>query len=199
MSKSKSNPDHDDRQVPYRDADPEHGEIPLDELDTFLIRATDEKGSSVRLSFNMPPLLERDIQIVIRSGRFPYLRDGDFLRHASVRHLNWLSSIRESIPKAMIPALDLMSEACRDDELRTRTEETLARIEQRIAHHLSRNDYMEVVRLVNLLKSKLDHVDVSSSWRRDFATEFNTRYVQFLNIGNHKEVLGAGAHKKEKG
>ena len=184
-SSSSSHTDpQDERQVPYRDADPESGEIPLDELDTFIIRATDEKGTSVRQSLNMPPLMERDIAIIIRSGRFPYLRESDFIRHACVRHINWLSSIRQSLPKTMVPQLDVMMELCRDDEMRSRTEEVFTRIEQRVAHHLSRGDNGEVIRLVNLLKVKLEAVDVSSSWRRDFALEFNSRYAMYLKFSH---------------
>jgi hypothetical protein len=165
--------------IPFRDADTDAGEIPLDELDTFVIPGTDELGRGEHMQFRIPPYLRRQIKIILSSNRFPYLAESNFIRHAIVRHLYWLVELRNTIPKHMLPALAGVLEVCRDDEMRIYVEQVFERIDSRISFHLSRGDHGEVVRLLNLVKSRMSGV-AQSAWQRQFWKHFNEKWSGYL-------------------
>ena len=117
--------------IPFRDADLDNGEIPVDELDTFVIPGTDERGIGEHTHMRLPPYIRRQIKIILTSNRFPYLNESALIRHAIVRHLYWLVDLRSSIPKHILPALAGMLEVCRDDEMRIQIEHVFERIDSR--------------------------------------------------------------------
>jgi len=166
--------------VPFRDGDPSVGELPLDDIDTFIHAAADDRGIKARLSFSVPPYMERLIQIILRSGRFPYLRDSDFIRHAVYRHIHFCVGLRHSIPRHIVPTLDAMTEICRDDEIRHRMQECFEKIETRVRYLQSRAEYGEMIRLINLVKTRLNELP-PSQWQRKFQKEFESKYNRHLD------------------
>jgi hypothetical protein len=166
--------------IPFRDADLDNGEIPVDELDTFVIPGTDERGIGEHTHMRLPPYIRRQIKIILTSNRFPYLNESALIRHAIVRHLYWLVDLRSSIPKHILPALAGMLEVCRDDEMRIQIEHVFERIDSRISFHLSRGDHGEVVRLLNLVKSRMQGVQ-PSAWQRQFWAHFNVKWAGYLS------------------
>lgn len=175
-SKSSSNK----QDIPFRDADPSTGELPLDELDTFIVPARDEKGITQSVSFRIPPYMERAIEIVLRSGRFPYLNLGSFFRHAGVRHVRFLTEIRASIPQHLLPSIETILEICRDNEMRIRVEEAFETITRQITSHRQRGDMMEALRLMSVVKNRIEKVH-PSSWQRRFYTDFQRMHADLFN------------------
>lgn len=169
--------------VPFRDADEELGEIPLEMLDTFVIKSRDDKGQHVRMEVHVPPYMERQVQIIVRSMRFPYARSSDFIRHAIYRHIMWTAGIRQSIPRHIVPALEAILEVCRDNEMRMTVETALERVEQQIQAHLQDGEMAEAYRLLALVRSKLDGVQDSSRLRK-FKRELDAKYGHFERARN---------------
>jgi len=175
--------------IPFRDADPETTEIPLAELDNFVIPGGDDRGASEHMHLRVPPILRRQIKIILASGRFPYLTEAAFIRHACVRHLYWLVSLRDSIPKHILPTLAAHLEVCREDEMRIQIERVFNKIDERISFHLSRGDHSEVIRLLNLVKNRMQGVQ-TSVWQRQFWSHFNLKWAGYLSPATQ----GAGLH-----
>jgi Arc/MetJ-type ribon-helix-helix transcriptional regulator len=144
--------------VPFQDASPELGEIPLDDIDTFVIPARDEKGAYTTVHLNFPPHMYRQMQIVVKSGRFPYLDVSDFVRHAAFRHLHFCVDIRESIPKSVYTATEAMMEVSRDNELRLRVASAFEEIDRQITGHMDRLEIADAIRLLTILKNRIDVV-----------------------------------------
>lgn len=142
--------------VPFQDASPELGEIPLDDIDTFVVPARDEKGAYSTVHLNLPPYMFRQIQIVVKSGRFPYLDVSDFIRHAALRHLRFCVEIRESIPKHIYPSTEAMMEVCRDNELSMRVAAAFEEIDRQISGHLTRLEISDAIRLLTIAKNRTD-------------------------------------------
>lgn len=174
---------------PFRDADTDIGETPLEELDTFVISATDEHGHGEHIHFKLPRYVLYSIKLLISSHRFPYLDTGYFFRHAAVRHIHWLIGLRESLPKHVRPALDAIMEVCRQDELKVSVERAFAKIEERAGFHLGRGDHGEAIRLLNLIKTKLEGVENSAS-QREVMKHFEQRWAPYLQ--GKTEVDGGG-------
>lgn len=168
--------------IPFRDADPTTGELPLDDIDTFIHAARDDKGVSSRISFNIPPYMERMVQIILKSNRFPYLRDADFWRHAAYRHMHFCLGLRQSIPKHILPTMDAIGEICRDEEIRHRMQECFEQVERRVRFLQSCGEKAEMIRLINLVKSRVSELP-PSHWQRKFQSEFDEKYNHHLMAG----------------
>ena len=175
--------------IPFRDADPDGSELPIEEIDNFVIPGTDDHGASEHIHMRLPPILRRQIKIIMASNRFPYLTESSFIRHAIVRHSYWLVSLRSSIPKHILPTLAAHLEVCRDDEMRIQIERVFIKIDERISFHLSRGDHSEVIRLLNLVKARMQGVQ-TSTWQRQFWDHFNTKWAGYLSPATQ----GAGLH-----
>jgi hypothetical protein len=165
--------------VPFVDAHPETNEVPLDQLDNFIVTAQDQNHISEPVSFRIPPFMKRYAKIIVASGRFPYLDIEDFIRHAFARHVEWLCTIRQSLPQHIRVSMTQQIEVCADDEMRMQVEQVFTRAEERIKYHMARGDMGEVVRLVNLMREKFNHTHASARMR-EFKERFDKTYCGYL-------------------
>jgi hypothetical protein len=147
-----------DVDVPFRDAHPDTDEVPLSDLDTFLIPSRDDKGQSEPIHLTVPPIMRRHIDVIIHSHRFPYLRPSDFIRHAIYRHIRYCISIRASLSKHMLVALEAIMEDARDSEMRARVVGALRKIEERVNYHLENGDAGEAMRLISVMRTRTQGV-----------------------------------------
>lgn len=171
--------DLEDAEVPFRDADPDSDETPLSDLDQFNIPARDEKGISEAFHLSVPPLMLRHIDLILRSQRFPYLRRSDFVRHAIYRHIRWCVSLRKSIQRHMLIALEAIMEDCRDSEQRVRVEAVLQKIEERIGFHLDQGDPGEAMRLMGIMRARLEGVS-GDYWSRSVKDTLDRKFFEPL-------------------
>jgi hypothetical protein len=177
--------------VPFRDASPDTSEVPLDQLDSFVIPAQDQNHVSEPIHFRIPPYLKRYAKIIIMSGRFPYLDVEDLIRHALTRHITWLCSIRESIPQHLRASMHQLAEVCADDELRMQVEQVFERAEERVKYHMARGDQGEVVRLLTLMRSRMKGVHESARMR-EFMERFDKVYSPYLRANAIAEAERRG-------
>ena len=172
--------------IPYRDADAEvlvpcptcgslHAEVPVEELDTFVIAGRDDRGAHMTINISVPPAMVRACQIIVRSLRFPYIDVAALVRHAIKRHVYWITAQRNSIERHMLPSLESIMEVARDDDMRTRVEEALARTEAQIDRHMRSGESAEALKMLGAIRSKLDNVQ-DSTWTRRFKGEIEHKY-----------------------
>lgn len=175
--------------IPFVDAHDEIGEVALGTLDTFVYPARDDKGVSSHMQLNLPPFMEREVKIVLRSNRFPYLDFGAFMRHACARHIMWLVSIRHSLPKSMVATIESINDSCRDVEIRIQCEDALVRLGEVIERLTKENEWQEATRLVGLTLKRIDDTEPSSR-QRSFKRQFLQRFGRFLVTGPSGSVEG---------
>lgn len=185
-------------EIPYVEADPDQGEIPLDELDTFVIPARDEKGISVPLNLHIPPYLERQVEIILASRRFPYLRVSDFVRHAIVRHCAWIMGIRLSIPRHMVSTLATVNDAIRDEEFNLQVEQAFIRLDRVMSGHLKRGDKLEAIRMFVRLRARILE-SAPCSWKDRFQGEFDKKYSHLLAVERRPELVPVPDQERERG
>jgi hypothetical protein len=165
--------------VTFKDANTDLGEVPLSDLDSFIVPPRDSKGVSEPFHLSFPPIILRHMDVILRSGRFPYLRTADVLRHAAVRHIRWCTSIRQSIPRHMLVALEAMLEDCRDSEQRIRVEEVIAKIETRISYHLNHGETGEALRLLSVLRARIDS-SFNDYWGQEVKKTLDNKFFKPL-------------------
>lgn len=180
-------------EVPYRDADPDTNEISLAELDNFVIPARDEKGIAESTHFTMPPIMIRHVDVILHSNRFPYLRRADFFRHAVYRHIRYCVSLRQSLSKHMLVALEAIVEDCRDSEQRSRVEAVLRKIEERLQFHVTQGDQGEAVRLLNVMRTRIAGVK-NDYWSQDVVRTLDEKFFKpMLTVAGVPEPVDYGA------
>lgn len=173
-------------EIPYQDADPDQGEIPLDELDTFVIPARDDKGIGVPVTLHIPPYLERQIEIVVASRRFPYLRAADFIRHACTRHLAWLVGIRFSLPRHMHVTMSTVNDILRDEEFKHQVEQAFIKMDRMISDHINNGDKMEAIRLYVRVRSRVVE-SAQGLWQEKFLKQFDAKYSHLLAVQSRSQ------------
>lgn len=177
--------------IEYQDANPDvqvacptcgalHYEVPIEEIDTFVIAGRDDRGAHMEVRISMPPAMVRAIQIIVRSLRFPYIDVASLIRHAIKRHLYWTTALRNSIPRHILPGLEAVMDVARDDDMRTRVEEALARTESQIDRHMRSGESAEALKMLASIRAKLEGVQ-DSTWTRRFANEIDHKYRDCFN------------------
>jgi hypothetical protein len=168
--------------IPFRDAEPNTNELPLDSVDCFIVPANDESGHSERTDFRLSPYLKRTMKLLVHSGRFPYLDVQDLIRHAINRHCSWLIGLRYSLPKHPRVALAAMEEICKDAEWQIKSEEVFGRIMELVTYYMSRGDMTDAMRLVSVLKARLTSAEHNGR-TREFVEKFNRSFGHHLQPG----------------
>ncbi len=168
----------DEVHVPFEDASGE-GELPLKELDEFVIPGSDDKGRKVTVTFNIHPNLDRQIDVLLNSKRFPYANRRDLLRHAAARHCAWLLSIRKTVPYHYMSMFEADAELIREDEAGMKMERVFLALEDRVNDHVAKGEHGESLRLISQIHQHLLRLK-PSLWARRFGERFLSKYGMWL-------------------
>jgi hypothetical protein len=164
--------------VPFQDADVD-GELLLKELDEFVIPGSDDKGRKVTVTFNIHPNLDRQLDVILGSKRFPYANKKDLLRHAAARHCAWLCQIRKTVPVHYMSMFEADIELIREDEAGMKMERVFLALEDRVNEHVGRGEQGESLRLISQIHQHLLRLK-PSMWMRKFGERFFTKYGVWL-------------------
>lgn len=176
--------DHDQSQgfsVPYRDASPDSNEVPLDELDNFIIPGRDEHGGHQTITVSCPPLLVHQIDVAVRTGLFPYINREALVRHAMVRQLRWLQSIRpETMEQHLSPTIEALLQRCFESQMQKKVKAAFDALRETIIQCEHDGEHMEVIRLVNFARTRLDAVGKGSVWQQRAWKRFLAEFAHYL-------------------
>jgi hypothetical protein len=173
------------------------------DLDEWLVHGRDDHGSSARMSCNVPPHIERELDVILQSRRFPYRTMSDIMRHALVRHQQWLHELESEMPKHILGAMEAVVEVTRDTEMRTRLSDTFASLNRQIEQALGDGDVVEAMRVMTLAKAKVRAVP-DTRWRKNWLEQFSRKYGNYLTPGaavgeaTGTDSANAGAPKRER-
>lgn len=183
MARKRRSLDHDADTIaiPYIDADTGEGEMPLAELDEFVIPGSDDKGRKVTVTFNVHPALDRQIDVILASRRFPYANKKDLFRHAVARHCGFLLDIRTKVPRHFMAMFDLDLEIVKDDEASTKMEQVLLALSSSVDEHVQRGEHSEAIRLISQIQQNLSRLK-PSTWQKKFSERFFSRYAGWLHV-----------------
>jgi len=154
------------------------------DTDVFIVPVSDEKGHSVHLPCRCQPEWARQIDIVVASKRFPYVSRGDFLRHAVMRHFNYLEELagQGAIPRSTISQINIAVQLLQDDA-RCQAFEGLAKLlEDRVNYHLSQGSAGEARRHVLMALSCVDGM-ADGYWRDRWGEVIRGKYEKLLESG----------------
>jgi hypothetical protein len=137
---------------------------------------------SIRLFFRCAPILERDLEILRDSKRFPYKTVSDIIRHAVTRHVQWLHRLEEDIPRHYMIGMEAVMEVMRDAEIRGQMAATFQRLDQMVDMALGAGDGQEAMRLMTATRSKVAALP-DSRWKRQWLDKFSNKYGKYFGVG----------------
>lgn len=142
--------------------------------------------------------MQRQLEVLRDSHRFPYETISDILRHAVVRHLEWLQAMEPDIPRHILNGLHAVNEVVRDSDMRIRIEETFTSLDRLILRRLDEGDRMEALRLMSVARSRITGMP-ESLWKSKWVESFNRKYASYLTVAGPVPVPGIAAPKPENG
>ncbi len=159
--------------------------------DEFLTSGHDDHGQSVRLFFRCPPALERSLEVVRDSHLFPYSTLTDIIRHAVVRHMEWLHHLESTMPRHFLGGLSAINELCRDAEMITSMQGTFTKVDGLIQSYLASGDMVEAQRLLSTTRGQLSKLP-DSRWKREFTEHFSRKYSRHITSANSSLPVAPG-------
>lgn len=143
--------------------------------DCWWVPATDSKGHGVPKTVRIPPGLDRQIRVEIAKHPERYQTDSDLIRHAIVRHLEWLAHIDGDAPGSFLHGVLLMNQEMADAEFNTRMVSTLTRLEGIVEQYAADGEMGEVMRLMANSRRHLENMR-ESPIRTKYLKRFQALY-----------------------
>jgi hypothetical protein len=146
----------------------------------FIIPAQDDKGHSTPTSVRLSAELSRDIEIIIQGRVFPYKTQGDLLRHAVVRHLEWLHVLEPGFPTHLLSAHLAQMDVLKEEEMRLSAHLVFKKLHDQVDGYMSVNELGEARRVAATVLSRLTGT-ADSAFKRRFESRFRKQYKSLLD------------------
>jgi hypothetical protein len=143
----------------------------------WIINARDKNGHYERQWVNVMPAHHAQIAIILASKKFPYRSAGDLLRHAIVRHLQYLDAMEE-FPSVTRQA-DLLNENLVFEQLQHECLATIEGTARIVAQHMSTGEPHEAARFVRKQMAIIAKMP-DGFWKSRYTSEMNRRFAQLL-------------------
>ena len=141
--------------------------------------AADETGTNTKFQVRINPSWVRQMDIVVKSHKFPYVSRGELARDALFRHFEWLETFampNDSILQKIESMVDLLEEA----KIQQGFEKVVTGLEERVAYFNQKSARNEAVRCVLRILGYVDEM-ADGYWKDQFRKEIKSKYVGLLN------------------
>jgi hypothetical protein len=155
-----------------------------------LLPSSDDKGRNVKFQVRMPPDWQRQIDVIVKSSKFPYVNRGEVARDAIYRHLVWLEKFeipQDSILHKIQSMTDLLEEA----KIQQGYERIITNLEERVSYFIQKGARNEAVKYVLRMLGYVDEM-AEGHWKAQFRKEIKDRYKGLLRCGP-RASLGMGS------
>jgi len=105
--------------------------------DSFFVPGTDENGKSSRLSFSVPPAVDRFLVELIARRTLPYRTKSDLLRHALVKHVETLKDI-DPIIHSQYASVQAVLRVLQDVEAAAELENSIALLKEHMQYFIDK-------------------------------------------------------------
>ena len=126
-----------------------------DSYSDYIRPAHDANGNSVRLQCRVMPSVEAQINTLVLSRQFPYRREGDLVRDAIMRHLEFLHKKKTVHPNNLRQIL-LIEEIIKEEEFQQEFTTVFSSLERVVNNYTSNQQVGEARRVVASAKNRLE-------------------------------------------
>lgn len=139
----------------------------------FIVAPSDSKGVSYRLTFRVPPDLEKGIDAILASQRFPFTTRGDVLRWATLRAVKELEQMEglASISKRV----DILTSVLNNEASHSEFMAVFGHLEESVAKYMADQAPDQAVRIIAMAKYQFEGMP-EGYWRERYLQELTKRF-----------------------
>lgn len=155
----------------------------------FIIPGQDQNGNSVRLWCRVVPLLDRAIDVLFSSRKFPFKAKGDVMRwciKVGAERLNEMEPIAGSV----LAQVDAMMSVLRDEEHNHAYLTVFNTMQATIGMHIQAQALGEARRVISTMHGMIMKME-DGYWRNRYIKELEAKFGHLLK-GNLVEGAGMG-------
>jgi hypothetical protein len=160
--------------------DTEGSPVPQDKYDPadFFVAPSDGKGVSYRLTFRVPPDMEKSLDQIVASNRFPFGTRGDVLRWAVQEGIRKLESMEPV--SSVTKRIDILSNLMNEDRAHSEFMSTFTQLEDQVNRYLAEQSQEQAIRVIALTKHHFEQMP-DGYWRDRYLAELKKRFGSYLN------------------
>ena len=159
----------------------------------FIIPVSDQHGHSEKITFRLSSGMSNQVNRILSSSLFPYRGRGHLLRHALLRHFQYLETLK---PVPSIRAqVEAMQELLKDMELNSEFDEMLVAANEMVEKYLMDGRTKLARQLVLRLLDKVRQMP-EGEWRGQYQKSIETKWGPLLE-GKKASLLGRNATDEE--
>lgn len=155
----------------------------------FIVAPSDTRGVSYRLTFRVAPDMEKSIDQVLASNRFPFTTRGDVLRwcvREGVRKLDALAPVT-SVTKRV----DMISTILGEENAHAEFMAIFTHLEETVGKYLADKADDQATRVLAIVKYQFESMP-EGHWRGRYLAELTKR---FGHVGNGQDGVGTATFK----
>lgn len=157
----------------------------------FIIPGQDAQGNSVRVWCRIMPLLDRAVDILFASRKFPFKSKGDLIRWCIKVGVDRLDDMEPCVGSILAQAEAMMA-ALRDEQLNHSFVAVFETMASTVGAHVQAQAIGEARRVVTMMQSHIDRME-PGYWRDRYSRELDTRFGYLLrgaagaSLGQHTD------------
>lgn len=155
---------------------PEHTQAKYEPGD-FFVAPSDAKGVSYRLTFRVPPDMEKSLDQIVASNRFPFGTRGDILRWAVQEGIRKLESMEPV--SSVTKRIDILSQIMNEDRSHAEFMSTFTQLDDQVSRYLAEQSPEQATRVIALVKHHFEQMP-EGYWRDRYLTELKKRFGAHL-------------------
>lgn len=145
----------------------------------FIVPGQDSNGNSARVYCRVVPLIERAIDVIMGSRKFPFKSEGDLIRWCVKRGVEELDGMEPMVGSVMAQ-VDAMMSILRDEELNHTFLTVFDRMVQTIGMHVQAQATGEARRVAYAMREQILKME-EGYWRDRYIRELDTKFGYLLN------------------
>lgn len=146
----------------------------FDPEECFIPASGGDNDVSITQSFRCTSRMDRQMDIIIRSGKFGYVTKGDLLRHALYRYLAWALRLYPTI-KSEMSAIDSIREICRHEAEMAKFAHTIEEVKETVNKLLSFSRQEKAKEMINRIYYKALQIE-DPDWAKYFTETIEKSY-----------------------
>ena len=159
--------------------------------ESFIIPGQDNNGNSVRVWCRVIPLLERSMDILFASHKFPFKSKGDLMRWCIKMGVERLEEMEPALG-SVTAQVDAMLSVLRDEELHHSFLTLFNTMAGTVGMHIQAQALGEARRVISDMRRMMDRID-NDYWRGRYQKELEDKFGHLLK-GSIVAGAGLGEH-----
>ena len=140
----------------------------------FIIPARDANGHSDRVWFRWSPEMGADVSRACGSIMWPYRNPGDLIRHAVLRHLEWLPGVRPSPTR--VELVQAVAEIVRQEDEQMAFNTTIESVQKTVSSQIA-SGKVELARgFIRKLTATIAASPLDNPYRQWYLEELSRRF-----------------------